>query len=93
MPRPAPQAAIHDLARPPVSDESVHLRVGDEFQATAARPMTNATHASHCTPAPGRVTATYTGSIPRNTCTVGMRWIANRSATNSHLPARSLSIG
>ena len=60
---------------------------------TAASPIANATQASHARPVPGRVTATYTGSMPTNTCTVGIRWIANRSTKNSQRPARSLNVG
>ena len=42
---------------------------------------------------PGRVTATYAGTMARNTWHVGIRWIATRSATGSRRPARCLNIG
>jgi len=96
MPRPRPQSAVHRLIIPAVGltpDEPMHLHIGDQLEANGCQAEDESDIGQPPMSPPGRVTATYTGSMPANTSSVGMRWIVTRSTTNSHRPARSRNIG
>ena len=94
MPRPTPQPAVHHLTRPAVPHEAVHLDVGDQFECDRRQPD-DERHPRQ----PGQ-TRRRAGSRRRTPApcrgrpgTVGIRWMATRSATNSKRPARCLNIG